>query len=67
MLSRQNQSKGLEKFSWNYYESPTQRIYLSKDTQLLMEVINSKIAIVYSRTDEDMSKINEDFWKDLHQ
>ena len=54
ILARKKDRERLSEFGWNYNADPIQRLYLSKDTGLLMEVINNKVAIVYSRKDEDV-------------
>ena len=39
----------MSKFEWDINTEPVHRIYLSKDTKRLMEVINNFVAIVYYR------------------
>ena len=49
----------LEAFDWDVCSDPIQRLYLSKDTTRMMEVINNFIGTVYYRVnvDDDGSKI----------
>ena len=47
----------LKDFDWDINSAPRQRLYLSKDTTRLFEVINNFIGTVYYRTDiNDMGK-----------
>ena len=43
----------LKDFDWDVCSQPVQRLYLSKDTKLMMEVINDFIATVYYRVNLD--------------
>ena len=40
-------------FDWDINFRPVQRLWLSKDTNLLMEVINDYIGTVYERVNVD--------------
>ena len=43
----------LEAFDWDINSNPCQKLWLSKDTKLMMEVINNFIATVYRRVNID--------------
>ena len=43
----------LKMFDFDITQNPIQRLYLSKDTKLLMEVINGFVATVYERFNVD--------------
>ena len=43
----------LQSFDWDINSAPVQRLWLSRDTKRLMEVINDFIATVYIRYDLD--------------
>ena len=43
----------LKSFSWDINSAPVQRLWLSKDTSRMMEVINDFIGTVYKRVDID--------------
>ena len=48
-MFKAQESKTLQNFEWNVCINPVQRLYLSQDTRLLMEVINNFIVTVYRR------------------
>ena len=50
-LLRKRVKNELEIFDWNVNHAPKQRLYLSRDTMRLMEVINGTTAVVYQRED----------------
>ena len=52
----------LKQFDWDVNSEPIQRLYLSRDTTKMMEVINNFIASVYYRVDitADGSTFNVD-------
>ena len=50
-LLRKRVKNELEIFDWNVNHSPKQRLYLSRNTMRLMEVINGTTAVVYQRKD----------------
>ena len=54
--------KALENFAWDIDSNPVQRLWLSRDTKLMMEVINDYIGTVYRRVnlDDDGNQILED-------
>ena len=43
----------MKQFDWDINSKPVQRLWLSKDTKLLMEVINDFIGTVYKRVNID--------------
>ena len=43
----------LANYEWSVKSNPIQRLYLSRDTRQMMEVINNLIANVYVRDDID--------------
>ena len=45
--------KQLENFAWDIDSNPVQRLWLSRDTKLMMEVINDYIGTVYRRVNID--------------
>ena len=48
-MIRKQKSEELKEFDWDISSNPIQRLYLSKDTTRMMEVINNQIATVYYR------------------
>ena len=50
----------LNEFDWDVNSAPVQRLYLSRDTKKLMEVINNFIATVYKRVDIEPHMIDPD-------
>ena len=50
---QRNYSENWKKFDWNISNNPEQRLYLSKDTKRLMEVVNNFVATVYYRVNID--------------
>ena len=52
-LVRQKERQSLKGFDWDVTNTPKHRLYLSKDTTKLMEVINNFIGNVYYRVDCD--------------
>ena len=54
MLKTKDEKKNpLECFEWDVNSNPIQRLYLSRDTKLMMEVINNFAATVYKRVNID--------------
>ena len=50
MLKTKDEKKNpLECFEWDVNSNPIQRLYLSRDTKLMMEVINNFAATVYKK------------------
>ena len=45
--------KKWQAFDWAISADPRQRLYLSKDTKRLMEVVNNFVATVYQRVNID--------------
>ena len=43
----------LKMFEWDINSNPVQRLYLSKDTNKLMETINNTVATIYKRENID--------------
>ena len=62
-LIKPKDNKYLSKFEWDINAEPIHRIYLSKDTKRLMEVINNFVAIVYYRVNVD-DKLRSIYHKD---
>lgn len=52
-LIKQKTREYLKNYDWNIDEKPVQRLWLSKDTRLMMLVINDVIGTVYRRIDID--------------
>ena len=46
----------LEGFDWDVNYEPSQRLYLSKDTKRLMEVVNNFAATVYKRENKKIDR-----------
>ena len=61
-----------EFFEWGSSDKPIQRLYLSQDTNLLMEVINNFTATIYKRENVSIGIDEEDCgqlvrWKILYR
>lgn len=52
-LIKESKKSSLLDFDWDIKSSPCQRLYLSRDTTKLMEVINNFVATIYYRVDVD--------------
>ena len=52
-IIRKKERDYLKDFDWDVCSTPEQRLYLSKDTTKMMEVINNFIATVYYRVNID--------------
>ena len=48
-MIKKNDDSGLKEFDWDVGSNLKQRLYLSRDTMKLMEVINNFTARVYKR------------------
>ena len=57
-IIKRRPKKHLEAFDWDVNSAPMQRLYLSRDTTKMMEVINNFIATVYRRVDVDPHPID---------
>ena len=53
----------LQNYDWDVNSTPQQRLYLSRDTQRLMEVINNFTATVYRRSNsiDDKKQVQQYF------
>ena len=59
IIMRRKKQK-LKDFDWDVNSAPMQRLYLSRDTTKMMEVINNFIATVYKRVDVEPHMIDPD-------
>ena len=53
LIRKMPENKKWQKFDWAISADPHQRLYLSKDTKRLMEVVNNFVATVYRRVNVD--------------
>lgn len=61
-LIKKKERDHLKMFEWDINSNPVQRLYLSRDTKHLMEVINNTVATVYYR--ENIDKQGKSIVKD---
>ena len=54
-----NKVENSEDEVWNFEKNSVQRLYLSKNTRFLLEVINNEFGIIYSRVDFDQLSPNK--------
>ena len=59
-LIKESKNSKLVDFDWDIKSTPCQRLYLSKDTTKLMEVINNFVATVYYRVDAADENFEQD-------
>ena len=59
-IIKTRQKESLKDFDWDVNSAPMQRLFLSRDTTKMMEVINNFVATVYKRVNIEQPGENPD-------